>query len=287
MRRALRAVPAADCCCARADRDLGAVRRPRGRRLRSILPPPHAVASSLYNDRSLLWRNFLVTAQEVLLGILVAAVIGAGAGDRDPLLADAAPRRLPAARRLAGGPDPAVRARCSCSGSASGSAPKLVVVALVSFFSIVVTTLAGLAAVDPDLLKLMRTFDASRLTDVPARRAAVGPAGRVHRREDRGRRSVIGAVFAEQHRLELRRSATCILQSRTSCWSPRACAAIVILSLFAIALFALLTLAERLALPWAYQPARRTARMKRLLALAALAVARRRTRRPAARSRSS
>ena len=45
-----------------------------------------------------------------------------------------------------------------------GILPKLVVVAVVSFFSIVVTTTAGLAAVDPDLLKLMRTFDASRLT---------------------------------------------------------------------------------------------------------------------------
>ena len=43
-----------------------------------------------------------------------------------------------------------------------GILPKLVVVALVSFFSIVVTTLAGFASVDPDLLKLMRTFDATR-----------------------------------------------------------------------------------------------------------------------------
>jgi len=43
-----------------------------------------------------------------------------------------------------------------------GILPKLVVIALVSFFSIVVTTLAGFASVDPDLLKLMQTFDASR-----------------------------------------------------------------------------------------------------------------------------
>jgi ABC-type nitrate/sulfonate/bicarbonate transport system permease component len=35
---------------------------------------------------------------------------------------------------------------------------------------------------------------------------------------------------------------------------PRAYAAVVILSAFAIALFALLTLAERLALPWAHEP---------------------------------
>ena len=40
-----------------------------------------------------------------------------------------------------------------------GILPKLVVIALVSFFSIVVTTLAAFAAVDPDLIKLMRTLD--------------------------------------------------------------------------------------------------------------------------------
>ncbi len=53
-----------------------------------------------------------------------------------------------------------------------GILPKLVVIALVSFFSIVVTTLAGLAAVDPDLIKLMRTFDATPASDPPPRRAA-------------------------------------------------------------------------------------------------------------------
>ena len=41
-----------------------------------ILPSPHQVAKALYTDRGLLWSSFLVTAQEVLLGILVATVVG-------------------------------------------------------------------------------------------------------------------------------------------------------------------------------------------------------------------
>ena len=44
-----------------------------------------------------------------------------------------------------------------------GPALKLVIVALVCFFPIVVTTLSALETVDPDLIKLMTTFDASRL----------------------------------------------------------------------------------------------------------------------------
>ena len=43
-----------------------------------------------------------------------------------------------------------------------GLLPKLIVIALVCFFPIVVTTLSGLETVDPDLIKLLRTFDASR-----------------------------------------------------------------------------------------------------------------------------
>ena len=43
-----------------------------------------------------------------------------------------------------------------------GLLPKLVLIGIVSFFSVVVTTLAGLDRVDPALLKLMRTFDANR-----------------------------------------------------------------------------------------------------------------------------
>ncbi|MGZ4173258.1 MAG: ABC transporter permease, partial [Solirubrobacteraceae bacterium] len=41
-----------------------------------ILPAPHSIASALFTDRSLLWSNFLVTAEEVLLGVLLAAMVG-------------------------------------------------------------------------------------------------------------------------------------------------------------------------------------------------------------------
>ena len=43
-----------------------------------------------------------------------------------------------------------------------GLIDKLVVIAIVSFFAFVVTTLGGLSSVDPELIKLMRTLDASR-----------------------------------------------------------------------------------------------------------------------------
>jgi len=65
--------------------------------------------------------------------------------------------------------------------------------------------------------------------------------------------AVIGAVFAEQAGSS---SGLGYLfqQSVPQLLTARAYAAVVILSAFAILLFGLLALAERLVLPWAYQP---------------------------------
>jgi ABC-type nitrate/sulfonate/bicarbonate transport system permease component len=134
-----------------------------------------------------------------------------------------------------------------------GILPKLVVIALVSFFSIVVTTLGGLAAVDPGLIKLMRTFDASRGStfrhvEFPSALPGLFTGAKIAVVV-----AVIGAVFAEQFGAS---SGLGFLfeQSIPQLLTARAYAAVVVLSVFAIALFALLTMAERLLLPWAFQP---------------------------------
>jgi ABC-type nitrate/sulfonate/bicarbonate transport system permease component len=223
-----------------------------------ILPAPHAVAQSLYDDRSLLWSNFLVTAQEVVLGIILAAVAGLALAvviHLSQTLRRAIYPLLVASQTV---PVPII-APVLVLWLGFGILPKLVVIALVSFFSIVVTTLAGFAAVDPDLLKLMRTFDASRLQtfrriELPSALPNVFTGAKIAVAV-----AVIGAVFAEQAGAN---SGLGYLfeQSIPQLLTARAYAAVVILSGFAIALFALLTLAERMALPWAYQPIGDTSR---------------------------
>jgi NitT/TauT family transport system permease protein/putative hydroxymethylpyrimidine transport system permease protein len=216
-----------------------------------ILPPPHDIAKAIYTDRGLLWSNFLVTAQEVLLGILVAALAGlllAIAIHFSQTLRRALYPLLVASQTI---PIPLI-APLLVLWLGFGIKPKLVVIALVSFFPIVVTTFAGLASVDRDLLKLMRTFDASRVrtfwhVEFPSALPGVVTGAKIAAAV-----SVIGAVFAE-----LAGSSAGLgwlfQQSEAQLLMPRAYASVVILSLFAIALFAVLTLAERLALPWAYQ----------------------------------
>jgi putative hydroxymethylpyrimidine transport system permease protein len=217
----------------------------------AILPAPHQVIQALYDDRALLWSNFLVTAKEVLLGILVAAVLGAVlavAIHFSPTLRRATYPLLVASQAV---PVP-ILAPMLAFWLGFGLLPKLLVVALVSFFSIVVTTTAALAAVDPDLIKLMRTFDATRLRtfrhiELPAALPGVFTGAKIAVAV-----SVIGAVLAE-YTGSNSGLGYIILVSEPQLLVARAVAATVILSLFAIALFALLALAERLAVPWAYR----------------------------------
>lgn len=215
-----------------------------------ILPAPHAIAAAFYDNRSLLWSNFVVTAEEVLLGILLAAAASfacAVAIHFSVTLRRSVYPLLVASQTI---PIPMI-APVLVLWLGFSILPKLVVIALVSFFPIVVTTLAGFARVDSGLIKLMRTFDSTRLrtfrhVELPAALPGVITGAKIAVVV-----AVIGAVFAEQAGAN---SGLGYLfqQSVDQILTARAYAAVAILSLFAILLFALLTAAERLALPWAY-----------------------------------
>ena len=217
-----------------------------------ILPAPHAVAVALYVDRGLLFANFLVTATEILLGILLAAVAALALAivmHFSITLRGALYPPLIASQTV---PIP-ILAPILVLWLGYGIGPKLVVVGLVSFFSIVITTLAGFAAVDPELIKLMRTFGASRRRTFVSVELPTALPGVFTGAKLAVIFAVIGAVFAEQAGASsglgyiFEQSVSQLLQAR-------AFAAVVILSAFAIAMFVALSLAERVAVPWAYRP---------------------------------
>jgi len=218
-----------------------------------ILPAPHAIASTMWTERALLWHYFRPTAAAILLGILLACVVGlvlAAAMHLVPWLRRAVYPLLVASQTI---PIPLL-APLLVLWLSFGLRPELFVIALVSFFSIVVTTLSGLAAVDPQLVKLTRSFDASRLmifrhVEFPAALPGVFTGARI---------AVvwtgIAAMLAETSNGSTSGLGYLFETAQAQFLIPRAWATIVVLSLFTIALFALLTLAERLALPWAYHP---------------------------------
>jgi ABC-type nitrate/sulfonate/bicarbonate transport system permease component len=217
-----------------------------------LLPAPHEVAESLWLDRGLLWDDLTVTAGEVLLGIAVAGA--AGFGCAVALHLSLALRRATYPLLVASQTIPIpLFAALLVVWLGFGLAPKLAIVGLVSFFPIAVTTLDALARVDPEQLKLMRTLDASRWrilrhVELPAALPGLFSGAKIAVVV-----AVIGAVFAEQAGASSGLG-NLVQTSIPNLETARAYAAVAILSTFAIALFGLLTLAERLFVPWAHDP---------------------------------
>ena len=216
-----------------------------------ILPAPTEVAAALYTDRGVLWQNFQVTAAEVLLGIGVA--VAAGVGCAVAIHLSATLRRTAYPLLVASQTIPIVIvAPLLVAWLGYDLAPKLAIVGLVCFFPVTVTTLDGLAGADPDLRKLMRTLDASRLqtfrrVEAPGALPALFSGARIAVAV-----AVIGAVLAEQAGSS-DGLGHLILQAIPQFQTARAYAAVVVLSAFAVALFAGLRLAERRLLPWAHR----------------------------------
>jgi putative hydroxymethylpyrimidine transport system permease protein len=217
-----------------------------------VLPPPSAVATALVDDRALLWSNLTVTAAEIGVGIAAAIVLG--------LACAVAIHFSPRVRRgvyplLVGSqtlPIPIV-APLLIVWFGFGLTPKIAIIALVCFFPIVVPTLDALGRVDGDLRKLMRSFGASRwqtfrIVEAPAALPGLFTGAKLCVAV-----ATIAAVLAEQAGSE-KGLGNLFLRALPQLETPRAYAAVLLLAVFAVLLFALLALAERRLLPWSVQP---------------------------------
>jgi putative hydroxymethylpyrimidine transport system permease protein len=211
-----------------------------------LLPAPSEVARALWNDRDLLAPDAWVTAREVLLGFGLA--LAAGIAIAVVLHLSHLLRRAIYPLVVASQAVPViVIAPILVIWFGFGITPKLVVIALICFFPVVVNTLDGLEGVDRDQVKMMRTLGASRLDllrrlELPFMFSGAKVAVAV---------AVIGAVFGELvgsdaglgHAIQV---GTAQLET------ARVFAAVLILSAMAIALFGLVALLERRAVPWAH-----------------------------------
>jgi putative hydroxymethylpyrimidine transport system permease protein len=221
-----------------------------------LLPAPHAIATSLWSNGSLVWNNFTVTAEQVVLGLVLALACGfalAVAIHLFPLVRRAV---YPLAVGSQAVPIPVIGVLLVFWWG-FGIFPKLVVIALICFFPVLVSTVDGLAAVDPEQPKLLRTLDASRwqafrFAELPAALPAALSGARIALAV-----GVIGAFIAEtstpstQAYSGLGRE---IVTDAGGFQTARAYAATVVLFAFAIACFYALALAERKLVPWKNRP---------------------------------
>jgi ABC-type nitrate/sulfonate/bicarbonate transport system permease component len=213
-----------------------------------LVPAPSDIATSLWEDRSLLADDTWVTLREVLLGFLCALAAG---------LAFAIVLHLSDTLRRAFYPllvasqtiPPVAIAPILVVWFGFGLGPKVLLIALVCFFPVTVNTLDGLRSVDPQLITMMRTLGAGRrqiLTRIELPSAlpfffsgtkiAIAVA-------------VIGAVFAEWAGASSGLGHQILIAS-SNLLTARMFAAITLLSVMAIVLFALVSLIERKVVTW-------------------------------------
>ena len=212
------------------------------------LASPVETVEALGDDWSLLMDNAGVTLVEVLLGLAISVVAGVGFAVGMHLfrpLREAAYPLLIASQAI----PIVVLAPLLVLAFDYGIGPKLAIVALVCFFPLTVNVLDGLRSVQPEQLKLMRSFGASRLqtlrkvelpSALPSFFSGLKIAATV---------AVIGAVFGEWAGAD-EGLGRMVLLDNNQLETPRVYAGVVILTLMAVALFLLATLAERVACPW-------------------------------------
>jgi NitT/TauT family transport system permease protein/putative hydroxymethylpyrimidine transport system permease protein len=220
-----------------------------------LLPAPSEVATALWRDRDLLAPDAWVTAREVLLGFGLALAIGVAIAvllHLVPVLRRAIYPLVVASQAI----PVVVIAPILVIWFGFGITPKLIVIALICFFPVVVNTLDGLEGTDRDQIKMMRTLGASRLDllrrlELPASLPFLFSGAKIAVAV-----AVIGAVFGELvgsdaglgHAIQV---GTAQLET------ARVFAAVLILSVMAIALFGLVALVERRTVPWARAPKER------------------------------
>ncbi len=212
------------------------------------LASPVETWDALRADWSLLIDNAGVTLVEVLLGLAIAVAAGVLVAVGMHLvrpLRDAAYPLLVGSQAI----PIVVLAPIFVLAFDYGIGPKLAIVALICFFPITVNLLDGLRSTPPELLKLMRSMGASRLrtlrtVELPASLPYLFSGLKVAATV-----SVIGAVFGEWAGAD-EGLGRLVLLGNNQLQTPRVYAGIVLLTAMAVALFALVAAAERVACPW-------------------------------------
>ena len=214
-----------------------------------LLPAPSVVARNMVDEWGLLSSNLWATVEEVILGFLIAVACGlfiAIVLHLSPVLRRAIYPLLIASQTV----PVVVLAPILVILLGYNIKPKLVIVALICFFPIVVNGVDGLRSVDPELPRMMRTLDGSRLAifrrvEFPSALPSIFSGVRVA-----ATFAAIGAVFAEWSGSTS--GLGYIMQSATpSLATARIISAIVLLTAISLALFLLVYLVERLTIPWA------------------------------------
>ena len=213
----------------------------------TVLPGPGLVLEASWQDRATLWPAMWTTTKEAVLGVVLAtvvAVILAVAIDWSrtvrrsfyPLMVTS--QTLPII----------VLAPLVVIWFGFGTAPKIGLVALFTFFPVAVGTVQGLASSDPDAMALLRTMGASRVQLLLRVRAPSALPQMFTGLKVGVTYAYVSAIFAE-YSAPNRDSASTCRRARTRS-GQNSSSVDPLTTLLTLALFIAVALLERACMPW-------------------------------------
>jgi NitT/TauT family transport system permease protein len=214
----------------------------------TVLPSPIAIVQALINNWSVIYDNTLQTLLETVLGMVIATLLGLLLA----IMLDISSwmRRAIYPLLITSQTIPIIAlAPLLLIWIGFDIRPKLIIVTLYCFFPIAVATVDGLASAEPELIKLLRSMRATRwqmlsLVRLPGALPAFFSGLRIA-----ATYSVIGAIFGEYVGAE--KGLGIYMQKAANSFATiQVFAAILVTTILSLLLFGLVSLIERISLPW-------------------------------------
>jgi len=215
-----------------------------------LIPRPSVIGAALVDQWATLQRGLLYTGTEAVLGLLAGVSLGTLAGLATSRWATVRDTLVPLGTGMSTIPIIAFAPITINWFGFESQLPRITIVALMTFFPMMVNTIRGLTQVDPAALELMSSYAASdsqvlRKVRIPNAMPYWFTALRIA-----VTLSVIGAVVGEFFGGPLYSLGIYVTNQTGSFKYPNAWAAIVIACVLGIGLYLIAVLIERLAMPW-------------------------------------
>jgi NitT/TauT family transport system permease protein len=213
-----------------------------------ILPSPAETWRTAQDNMAYLAQNTWVTTWETVLGFLIAAVVGELVAVVMVYSSGLEKTMYPLILFAQVIPKIAV-APLFIVWLGFGPTPKILVAVLMAFFPIVISGLAGLRSVDPEILELTSTMGASRFKTFLKIRFPASLPQLMSGLKVAATLAVTGAVVGEFVGAN-EGLGYVILQANGNVDTAMLFAALIIMCAIGIVLFAIIEIAEKLLIPW-------------------------------------